>query len=371
MGVMQILPGSRHRSPLRRLIWIIFSVSLVGLFLVSAYIYPFHGNAACYVFSSRGCKPLSAWLPPPPARELTDEQIASQVVFRDILNAPPVQSKNSKIAFMFLTPSSLPFEKLWDMFFRGHDGKFSIYIHASKEKAVHVSHYFLNQEIQSDEVLWGTISMIDAERRLLAHALKDPDNQHFVLLSESCVPLHNFDYVYNYLMHANMSFVDCYVDLGRYGNGRYSEHMFPIVEKKDFRKGSQWFSMRRQHALIVTADNLYYSMFRDYCKSGFDATHCVADEHYLPTFFHIIDPGGMANWSVTHVDWSEGKWHPKLYRAQDVTNELLKNISSIDLIVHASAKKPCLWNGIRRPCYLFARKFSPETLDKLMMLLNF
>lgn len=41
----------------------------------------------------------------------------------------------------------------------------------------------------------------------------------------------------------------------------------------------------------------------------------------------MVDPQGIANWSVTHVDWSEGKWHPKAYRAQDITFELLKNIS--------------------------------------------
>jgi hypothetical protein len=41
----------------------------------------------------------------------------------------------------------------------------------------------------------------------------------------------------------------------------------------------------------------------------------------------MIDPSGIANWSVTHVDWSEGKWHPKAYRAQDVTYEILKNIT--------------------------------------------
>ncbi|CAL9780374.1 unnamed protein product [Musa acuminata subsp. burmannicoides] len=35
-----------------------------------------------------------------------------------------------------------------------------------------------------------------------------------------------------------------------------------------------------------------------------------------------------------HVDWSEGKWHPKAYREQDVTFELLKNISSIDKSYH-------------------------------------
>jgi hypothetical protein len=34
------------------------------------------------------------------------------------------------------------------------------------------------------QVIWGQISMIDAERRLLANALGDPDNQHFVLLSD-------------------------------------------------------------------------------------------------------------------------------------------------------------------------------------------
>ncbi|KAA3486290.1 Fibrocystin-L [Gossypium australe] len=27
---------------------------------------------------------------------------------------------------------------------------------------------------------------------------------------------------------------------------------------------------------------------------------------------------------------------------------------------------PCMWNGIKRPCYLFARKFYPETLERLM-----
>jgi hypothetical protein len=41
----------------------------------------------------------------------------------------------------------------------------------------------------------------------------------------------------------------------------------------------------------------------------------------------MVDPGGIANWSVTHVDWSEGKWNPRSYRAADVTYELLKNIT--------------------------------------------
>ncbi|XP_008798119.2 glycosyltransferase BC10-like isoform X3 [Phoenix dactylifera] len=290
---------------------------------------------------------------------------------------PSVPLKNPKIAFMFLTLGSLPFEKLWEKFFLGHEDRFSIYVHASKEKPVHVSALFIGKDIRSDKVAWGKISMVDAEKRLLASALQDADNQHFVLLSESCIPLHNFDYVYSYLMETNISFVDCFEDPGPHGTGRYSEHMLPEMEKKDWRKGAQWFSIKRQHAVLILADNLYYTKFKLYCKPGMEGRNCYADEHYLPTFFHMIDPTGIANWSVTHVDWSEGKWHPKSYKSRDVTFELLKNITSIDESVHVTSdakkevqKRPCLWNGSKRPCYLFARKFVPETLDNLMNLLS-
>ncbi|KAM7477777.1 hypothetical protein LguiA_025990 [Lonicera macranthoides] len=375
MKDMQILPAPRHRAHLKKPTWIIVLVSLVSMFLVCAYVYPPRNSAACYVFSSSSCKGFPNWLPPAPARELTDEEIAARVVIRNILDTPTIMTKNPKIAFMFLSPGTLPFEKLWDKFFEGQDGRFSVYVHASKEKPVHTSRHFINSDIRSDKVVWGKISMVDAERRLLANALKDPNNQHFVLLSDSCVPLRDFDYVYNYLMFTNVSFVDKFKDPGPHGSGRYSEHMLPEVDKKDFRKGAQWFTMKRQHALIVTADSLYYSIFRDYCKPGMDGRNCYSDEHYLPTFFHMLDPTGISNWSVTNVDWSEGKWHPKSYKAQDVTLELMKNITSISESVHVTSDekkeiqiRPCLWNGMRRPCYLFARKFLPETLDNLMLL---
>lgn len=119
MGDMQILPGPRHRPPMKRPLWIIVLVSMVSVFLICVYIYPPQSSAACYMFSSRGCKAIiSDWLPPAPTREYTDEEIASRVVIKEILNAPPIQSENPKIAFMFLIPNSLPFEKLWDKFFQ-------------------------------------------------------------------------------------------------------------------------------------------------------------------------------------------------------------------------------------------------------------
>ncbi|ESW10780.1 hypothetical protein PHAVU_009G237400 [Phaseolus vulgaris] len=377
MGDLQIFPGSRHRPPMKKPMWIIVLVLFVCVFLICAYIYPPKSSSACYIFSSGSCRSISDWLPPAPARQYTDEEIASHAVVRDILKTPTVLSKNPKIAFMFLSPGSLPFERLWDKFFQGHEGKFSVYVHASKTKPIHVSRYFVNRDVRSNQVVWGKISMVNAERRLLANALQDPDNQQFVLLSDSCVPLYTFDYIFDYLMYTNVSFVDCFKDPGPHGNGRYSQRMLPEVEIKNFRKGAQWFSMKRQHAVIVMADSLYYSKFKSYCQPGFEGKNCIADEHYLPTFFQIVDPGGIANWSTTHVDWSERKWHPKSYRVRDVTYELLKNITSIDVSVHVSSDEkrkaqswPCLWNGIQKPCYLFARKFNPGTLDTLLQLFS-
>ncbi|QHO38277.1 hypothetical protein HN51_004661 [Arachis hypogaea] len=381
MGYMQMLTTrSRHRSPMKKPTTMIL---LLCIFLLSAYYYFIHqliikGTLVCYIpFSSCGkCEkyPDSCDYLPPPAieRKYTNDEIASHVVVRDILNAPCL-SKNPKIAFMFLTPGSLPFERLWDKFFQGHEGKFSVYVHSSKTKPLRMSRYFINQDIPSDEVHWGNISMFDAERRLLANALQDPHNQRFVLLSDSCIPLHSFGYIYDYLINTNVSFVECFEDIGPQGNGRYSRHMLPEIQMKDFRKGGQWFTLKRQHALVVIADNLYYSKFRAYCKLGFEGKYCIVDEQYLPTLFNIVDPGGIANWSVTHVDWSKRGWHPKTYGVEDVTYQLLNNISSVDVSMHVTSnmkkeikRQPCLWNGIQRPCYLFARKFTPQTIDKLL-----
>jgi hypothetical protein len=41
-------------------------------------------------------------------------------------------------------------------------------------------------------------------------------------------------------------------------------------------------------------------------------------------------------------------------------------ISSLSYFQKLMTQKPCLWNGSKSPCYLFARKFYPETLDSLL-----
>ncbi|CAH8391781.1 unnamed protein product [Eruca vesicaria subsp. sativa] len=359
----------RHHQSLKKPLCVVLTVSVISMLLICTHLFPRYGkNSSCHgLYSSRGCDSALSALLPAHIRKLTIKEIAARAVVRDILRTPSSLTQNSKIAFLFLTHGTLPFEKLWDEFFKGHEGKFSIYIHTSKEGTVHISRHFYDREIHSDEATWGRTSMVDAEKRLLVSALEDPDNQHFVLLSESCIPLHTFDYTYRYLLNSNVSFIESFVDPGPHGTGRHMEHMLPEVTKEDFRKGAQWFTMKRQHAVIMMADSLYYSKFRKYCglsKSAIGGDkNCTADEHYMPTFFSKMDPMGISNWSVTYVDWSKRRRHPKTFRAHEISLEFLKSVSHGDEL-----HWPCTWNGITRPCYLFARKFHPDGLDTLVSL---
>ncbi|GJP64785.1 hypothetical protein CLOP_g21732 [Closterium sp. NIES-67] len=123
----------------------------------------------------------------------------------------PPERRNGKIAFLFLTRGPIPFAPLWERFFLGHEGRYSVYVHASNTSfafPADSSAVFRDRLIPGGEVRWGGISMVDAERRLLAAALEDPSNEHFALLSESCIPLWPFDFVHRYVSSTHVSFVD-------------------------------------------------------------------------------------------------------------------------------------------------------------------
>ncbi|XP_065864441.1 glycosyltransferase BC10-like [Euphorbia lathyris] len=260
-----------------------------------------------------------------------------------------------KVAFMFLTRGDLTFSPLWDLFFRGHEGLYSIYVHTnpSYNGTVPSNSAFYGRRIPSKEVEWGKLSMIEAERRLLANALLDISNHRFVLLSESCIPLFNFSKIYNYLMGSKHSFVELYDLPTPVGRGRYNPKMRPTIRLDQWRKGSQWFGMDRGLALEVVSDRKYFAVFWKFCKGS-----CYSDEHYLPTYINIKFGRKNSNRTLTWVDWSKGGAHPKRYGRTDVTMDFLERLRN---------KRQCDYNGKRNNiCFLFARKFMPNALDRLL-----
>ncbi|KAK7343417.1 hypothetical protein VNO77_12135 [Canavalia gladiata] len=258
-----------------------------------------------------------------------------------------------KVAFMFLTRGPVLLAPLWEQFFKGHEGYYSIYVHSnpSYNGSHPQSPVFDGRRIPSKEVEWGNVNMIEAERRLLANALIDISNQRFVLLSESCIPLFNFSTIYSYLMNSTQNYVMAFDDPSAVGRGRYSIQMLPEVSLQQWRKGSQWFEMDRELALEVVSDTKYFPVFQEYCKGS-----CYADEHYLPTFVSIKFWEGNSNRSLTWVDWSRGGPHPAQFLRSDITVKFLESLRN----------KKCKYNeNGTNVCFLFARKFSPGTLSRL------
>ncbi|GMH27490.1 hypothetical protein Nepgr_029333 [Nepenthes gracilis] len=259
-----------------------------------------------------------------------------------------------KVAFMFLTKGHLPLAPLWEKFFKGHEGLYSIYVHSDPSFAAPTTEtgVFRRRTIPSKEVKWGSFNMIEAELRLLANALLDVSNQRFVLLSESCIPLFNFSTIYSYLINSSQTHVEVYDQPSRVGRGRYKHHMSPYITIDQWRKGSQWFEIDRDLAVEIISDRRYFSLFKRYC-----IVSCYADEHYLPTLVNMRFGRRNSNRSLTWVDWSRGGSHPAKYSRMHVTVEFLELLRSGHVCEH---------NGkTTTTCFLFGRKFLPTALDRL------
>ncbi|CAN1224293.1 Glycosyltransferase BC10 [Linum grandiflorum] len=273
--------------------------------------------------------------------DMNDEELLWRASMVPRISSLPFR-RVPKVAFMFLTRGPLPLAPLWELFFRGHEGLYSIYVH-------NLPSY--NETDPVDSVFYGRRIPSQAERRLIANALLDFANQRFVLLSEACIPIFNFTTVYNYLLKSTHSFVEVYDLQGPVGRGRYNTWMRPQIEIEQWRKGSQWFEIDRKLAIEMVSDQTYFPIFQRYCTGL-----CYSDEHYLPTFVYIRLARRNSNRTLTWTDWSKGGPHPSSFN--DVNPALLE---------HMRNSSRCLYNGREtRFCYMFARKFNANSLGNLL-----
>ncbi|VFQ58558.1 unnamed protein product [Cuscuta campestris] len=300
-----------------------------------------------------------------------------------------------KIAFLFIARNRLPLDIVWDAFFQGDgENKFSIHVHSRPgflfNQVTTRSVYFLNRQVNNSiQVDWGEASMIQAERILLQSALVDLSNERFVFLSDSCIPLYNFSYTYNYIMSTSKSFVDSFADTKK---GRYNPKMHPVIPVQNWRKGSQWVVLNRKHAKIVVKDEAVLRMFQLHCKKKplpeFWREHpvpadtskihnCIPDEHYIPTLLAQKGQGGeIIRRTLTHTSWDlpsskrreRQGWHPVTYKLADATSMLIQSIKEIDNIYYETEyrREWCTSKGKPAPCFPFARKFTRPAALRLL-----
>lgn len=169
-----------------------------------------------------------------------------------------------KIAFLFLVYDKVVSDKLWSSFFNNADKtKYSIHIHCKKDKLGPFSNY---KTIEAVDTEWADISLVKAQTLLLTEALKDETNKMFVFLSQSCIPVKKFDYIYEYLFSSQLSiFNERPLEFPpRYANLKelLKKEIIKaprIKEIKDIRKAAQWCILNRNHAEILSDKQTFNS----------------------------------------------------------------------------------------------------------------
>lgn len=186
-----------------------------------------------------------------------------------------------KVAFLALTSSSFNKEGLMSRFFcKDHLDKYNLYIHNKFD--IH-NKYFQQFEIPSEYKVnteWGKYSLVIATIRLLMYALRDPENQRFVLISESHCPLYNIEQTcslifkqYPILSFSNQPKEQVWA-LNRFKSLIIANSRHPFSEE-NAKFVSQWFICNRQDAEFFTKHEI---KFRKYFHTN---KLCFPDELYF------------------------------------------------------------------------------------------
>jgi hypothetical protein len=240
-----------------------------------------------------------------------------------------------KIAFCFLIYDEVIHENLWEAFFNLADPeKYRIYVHYKVNKP---SAFFDKYKLANCvETKYCHITICKAHNLLIEEALKDPDVYKTINLSQACIPLKSFEYVYNELTSKDASIF----------NKAFDHYNFPrcdpalrFLKRDEIKKSSNWFILNRAHAELCVNSLEYYEYFKDvWCP----------EEHFFITAVAIKDPAGAVVYTPNLADGATTftNWHDMDYKFR--SEDGLKNYSTI-----SQGEVDYL---LTRPC-LFGRKF--------------
>jgi hypothetical protein len=189
-----------------------------------------------------------------------------------------------KIAFCFLIYDSINHEDLWNDFFHAADKEsYSIYIHSKLNRPLkYLDDYKISKHIKTK---WGDITIVKAQCLLLEEALKDQDNQIFIFISGSCIPVKSFQYI---VEHLNFSY--------SYFNMSPDKECFPRCKKtlsylneNVIKKAHMMSIINRKHTRLIVENKVMM-------MNWFNYRGTVPDEHCFITLIHYF---GLQNELIT------------------------------------------------------------------------
>ncbi|DAC81788.1 TPA_asm: glycosyltransferase [Monosiga MELD virus 2] len=204
-----------------------------------------------------------------------------------------------KVAFLFLMVNDHKQSSLWEDFFRTADGNFNCSIYVNVKYPENIDSFLKRHIIPSNytDTKWGSIGLVQAQIELYKEALKDDANTHFCLLSDSCIPLYNFNETVKRLSERGNSVYE-------FREQSVYSQMKQIVSKdisQNLVKHHQWIHLTRESVEVVVRNELRLKEF--------ECLFCP-DEKFIGTILKI-NKVHYNRIMTTNVTWIAGQMHPK------------------------------------------------------------
>ena len=250
-----------------------------------------------------------------------------------------------KIGFCFLIYDEIVLEELWNTFFKNVDTeKYGIYIHYKINKPLK---YFESYKLKECvETKYADVTLIYAHNLLFKEALNDGCYK-IISLSQNCVPLKSFNYIYKYLTK------DCY---GHF-NVMPDRQCFPrcnnllqFYDRNHIKKSSNWFILNRTICDIIV-NTKKEDIERYYGNIGSPEEHfyiTTVYKNYLEK--EIKMTSNLSNGATTFTNWPDMMNYKYEFRP-NIGDRMPKHYKSID--------KEELLYLMKSEC-LFGRKFTKE-----------
>ena len=238
----------------------------------------------------------------------------------------------SKLGLLFLTRGDVTHPKTWSEFTAEAPDRVRVVSHPKDPTAI--NHDFLKNSVIGNlcpDTRWGDISLVRATLSLLREALQDPGLTHFVLLSESCIPIQPLSWMLSKLdaVPAPRFNYDTLENASVLKKSRASA--IPQVPAGCWHFQSQWWLLDRITANWVTRAD-YTDVFS---KMG------IPDEAYFATVLSLMGyPIGdrVVKKDITWTWWEKNAGSPTTFHGLNPEK------------LHAMVESGC-W---------FARKFSND-----------
>ncbi len=183
------------------------------------------------------------------------------------------------IAYCFLTYNDLERIDIWERYFEKKND-FKVYIH-SKEP-IQPYKYSFPVNIIKDPIKTinkSHISIVEATLHLLKRAFEDDENiTHFVFLTQSCIPLYEYNKMSNLINKFKKSVIS--IKIGN-RQDRYNSLHFILRHKIKYNQ-----FVKQQPNMILTREDVEWLIKNDYTEY-FKNMECP-DEHYFVNIFLYI-----------------------------------------------------------------------------------